>query len=77
MMKASAEHGLAEEASRKESLSMTVIERINLAALAVTIIAGVFYVGQLDGRIDGLDPNRHFSPMGPEKAALFGIKRFE
>ncbi len=21
--------------------------------------------------------NRHFSPMGPEKAALFGIKRFE
>ena len=22
-------------------------------------------------------PSRHFSPMGPEKAALFGIKRFE
>ena len=21
--------------------------------------------------------SRHFSPMGPEKAALFGIKRFE
>ena len=28
----------------------------------------------------GLSPraaSRHFSPMGPEKAALFGIKRFE
>ena len=22
-------------------------------------------------------PSRYFSPMGPEKAALFGIKRFE
>ena len=25
----------------------------------------------------GCEPNRHFSPMGPENAALFGIKRFE
>ena len=25
----------------------------------------------------GKDVSRHFSPMGPEKAALFGIKRFE
>ena len=25
----------------------------------------------------GCSSSRHFSPMGPEKAALFGIKRFE
>ena len=24
-----------------------------------------------------VSPSRHFSPMGPEKAALFGIKCFE
>ncbi len=31
----------------------------------------------LPGFLDSLDFSRHFSPMGPEKAALFGIKRFE
>ena len=32
----------------------------------------------LDEIIDrAREASRHFSPMGPEKAALFGIKRFE
>ena len=30
-----------------------------------------------DGLTNEEDVSRHFSPMGPEKAALFGIKRFE
>ena len=36
---------------------MTTIEKINLLAVFFTIIAGGFYVGKLDGRIDGLDPD--------------------
>ena len=36
---------------------MKPIQATKLAGLAITVIGGVFYLGHLDGKIKGLDPN--------------------
>ena len=38
---------------------------------------GSWQISSLGSSTPLWNPSRHFSPMGPEKAALFGIKRFE